>query len=127
MKRAVILIVVMTLLGAGTGIWMERSLQETCGWYLAQEEALRRLVEGDALADALQKQRYVHGRWQEESRKLNAMVSHHHTRSVDDALLSLTTALEHGWQKDALHSLDALHDSLMDLEMDMTLRWENVL
>lgn len=127
MKRAVILIVVMTLLGAGAGIWMERSLLETCDWYRTQEESLRQLVEADALADALQEQRYVHARWQGESRKLNAMVSHHHTRAVDEALLALGTALAHGWQREALHALDALYDSLQDLEMDMTLRWENVL
>lgn len=127
MKRAVILIMVMTLLGAGVGIWMELSVQETCGWYRAQEEALRQLVEADALSDALQEQRYIHARWQGESRKLNAMVSHHHTRAVDEALLALGTALEHGWQREALQALDALYDSLLDLEVDMTLRWENVL
>ena len=127
MKRAVILIVVMSLLGAGVGFWMEKSLQKTCGWYLEQEAALRQLVESGALADALQEQRYVHARWQEESQRLNALVSHHHTRSVDEALLALSTALEHGWQKDALRALDLLYDSLADLVMDMSLRWENVL
>ncbi|MBE5795000.1 MAG: DUF4363 family protein [Clostridiales bacterium] len=127
MRRAVILIVVMCLVGLSAGVWMEQSLRESCGWYRAQGEMLRNLVTAEALSEALQKEAYVQAHWQGEVRKLNALVSHHHTRAVDDALLKLTTSLEMGWQKEALLSLDALRDALDDLEMDMTLRWENVL
>lgn len=127
MWRAVILIVVMVLLGGGVGIWMETSLRDTCHSYLVQGEQVRQLVKADALSEALQEQAFLFASWQGEVRKLNALVSHHHTRAVDEALLKLTTALEMGWQKEALLALDAFSDSLVDLEADMTLRWENVL
>ena len=127
MKRSVILILVMTLLGTGVGLWMENSLRETCQWYLGQAMALRQMVEADALQDALLEQAYLYARWQGEAQKLNAMVSHHHTRAVDEAMLKLATTLEMGWQLEAMLSLDALQFSLEELEADMTLRWENVL
>jgi len=127
MQRAVILLVVMTLLGVGLGIWMETGLSVVCHRYLAQAEVVRQLVETHALEEALQEERFLYASWQGESRKLNALVSHHHTRAVDEALLQLDTALHHGWQEEVLLALDALRFSLMDLETDMTLRWENVL
>ena len=115
MQRAVILLVVMTLLGVGLGIWMETGLSVVCQRYLAQAEVVRQLVETHALEEALQEERFLYASWQGESRKLNALVSH------------LDTALHHGWQEEVLLALDALRFSLMDLETDMTLRWENVL
>lgn len=127
MQRAVILLVVMTLLGVGLGIWMEMGLSAVCQRYLAQTEVVRQLVETDATEEALQEERFLYASWQGESRKLNALVSHHHTRAVDEALLQLDTALRHDWREEVLKALDALRFSLMDLETDMILRWENVL
>lgn len=127
MQRAVILLVVMTLLGVGLGIWMEMGLSAVCQRYLAQTEVVRQLVETDATEAALQEERFLYASWQGESRKLNALVSHHHTRAVDEALLQLDTALRHDWREEVLKALDALRFSLMDLETDMILRWENVL
>ena len=75
----------------------------------------------------MQEERFLYASWQGESRKLNALVSHHHTRAVDEALLQLDTALRHDWREEVLKALDALRFSLMDLETDMILRWENVL
>jgi hypothetical protein len=46
---------------------------------------------------------------------------------VDEALLHLDTALHNGWREEAILALDVLRFSLMDLETDMTLRWENIL
>jgi len=126
-KRSVILILVMTLLGTGVGLWMESSLRETCQWYIERAMGLRQLVEAGSLQEALQEQTYLYARWQGEAQKLNAMVSHHHTRAVDEAMMRLATALKMGWQIEALLSLDALQFSLVDLETDMTLRWENVM
>jgi len=126
-RRAVILILVMTLLGTGVGLWMEISLRSTCQQYLEQTRHIRQLAEAGALGEALQEQAYLYACWQGEVRGLNAIVSHHHTRAVDDALLKATTSLENGWQKEALLALDEVQDALEDLETDMTLRWENVL
>ena len=127
MQRAVILLVVMTLLGVGLGLWMETGLSTVCQRYLVQAEAVRRLVETNEMGEALEEERFLYASWQGESRKLNALVSHHHTRAVDEALLQLDTALHNGWREEVLLALDALRFSLMDLETDMTLRWENVL
>lgn len=127
MQRAVILLVVMTLLGVGLGLWMETGLSAVCQRYLVQAEAVRRLVETNEMGEALEEERFLYASWQGESRKLNALVSHHHTRAVDEALLQLDTALHNGWREEVLLALDALRFSLMDLETDMTLRWENVL
>ena len=127
MQRAVILLVVMTILGAGLGIWVETGLSAVCQRYLAQAEVVRQLVETYATEEALQEERFLYASWQGESRKLNALVSHHHTRAVDEALLHLDTALHNGWREEAILALDVLLFSLMDLETDMTLRWENIL
>lgn len=127
MRRAVILIVAMLVLGTAAGVWMQTALDRLCGHYLSEVEALRRLVEADRLAEAHTEQAYLFARWQGEKGKLKALVSHHHTRAADEALLLLTTALEQGWRKEALLSLDMLRDALEDLQGDVRLKWENVL
>ncbi len=127
MRRAVILILTMTLLGISTGLWMENSLRDTCWRYMGQAASVRQLVEERRLSEALEEQALLFAAWQGDVQRLNALVSHHHTRAVDEALLTLTTALEHGWQDEALLALDAVQFALNDLETDMTLRWENVL
>lgn len=127
MRRAVILILVMLVLGTAAGLWMQTALDRLCEDYLGRVEALRSLVEEDRLVEALTEQAYLFARWQGEEGKLKALVSHHHTRAADEALLRLTTALEHGWRKEALLSLDTLRDALEDLREDVRLMWENVL
>ena len=127
MKRAVILIVATVLLGTVAGLWMENSLGEICAEYLRAADEVRQLVLADAFSAALQEQAYLHARWQGEVGKLQALVSHHHTRAVEESLLTLATSLEEGWRREALLSLDALSEALRDLEEDMRLRWANVL
>ncbi|MBR4069103.1 MAG: DUF4363 family protein [Clostridia bacterium] len=127
MQRALILLTVTVLLGAAAGLWMETSLGGICDDYRSGAEEVRRLVLAGDLSAALQEQAYLHARWQGEVGRLQAMVSHHHTRAVEGALLTLATSLEEGWRRDALLSLDALSEALRDLEDDMRLRWENVL
>jgi len=126
-RRAVILILVMAVLGTVCGLWMERSLDGICAFYLEETEALRRLVKEGSLPQALERQAKLYARWQGEERKLKAMVSHHHTRAAAEALLALTTSLEEGWRMEALLRLDALEDALVDLRSDTRLKWENVL
>ena len=127
MQRALILITVTVLLGTAAGLWMENSLGEICEEYLRAAEGVRQLVLADDLSAALQEEAYLHARWQGQVNKLQALVSHHHTRAVEEALLTLATSLEEGWRKEALLSLDALSEALRDLEADMRLGWENVL
>lgn len=127
MQRALILIVVTVLLGTCAGLWMEHAIGRSCGIYLEEVYLLRTLVEQDRLPEALERQAQLYAAWQGEERRLKTMVSHHHTRAAAEALLTLTTALEQGWRREALLKLDALEDALRDLEGDMQLRWENVL
>lgn len=127
MRRAVLLILAMTLLGVAAGVWMEHSLCRICEGYLETAARLRVLVAEGRLEEALEEQQLLYGLWQREERRLKAMVSHHHTRAASEALLRLGTALAEGWRKEALLALDAFHDALADLESDMRLLWENVL
>ncbi len=127
MRRAVILIVVMTLLGIGLGTWMERSLQLCCRTYADSAGQIRQWLENGDTDRARQEEALLHSRWQEDESWLKMLVSHHHTRSVEESLVKLATSLEHGWYREALLALDAFSDALADLEDDMVLRWDNVL
>lgn len=127
MRRALILITVMMLLGTSVGLWMENRLGDICADYVARTEAVRELILSGRMEEAAEEQAYLFASWQGETRRLNAVVSHHHTRAVDEALLELSTALDEGWRLEALQALDAAQFALRDLESDMTLRWENVL
>ena len=127
MRRALILITVMTLLGTSVGLWMESRLGDICADYVARAEDVRNLIQSGRMEEAAVEQACLFACWQGETRRLNAMVSHHHTRAVDEALLALSTALEEGWRLEALQALDAAQFALRDPESDMTLRWENVL
>lgn len=127
MQRAVILLLATVLVGTAAGLWMENCLGDICADYLRATDVVRQLVLVGDLSAALQEQAYLHARWQGEVGKLQAMVSHHHTRAVDDSLVTLATSLQEGWRREALLSLDALSEALRDLDEDMRLRWQNVL
>lgn len=127
MRRAVILIVVMTLLGTGAGLWMERSLQRSCREYAHHAAQIRELLEAGDTDRAQQEEALLHAHWQGDERWLKTLVSHHHTRSVEEAMVRLVTSLEHGWYREALLALDAFSDALADLEDDLVLSWDNVL
>lgn len=127
MRRALILITVMLLVGTGSGLWMESWLSGICGEYLALTETVRSLILEGRTEEAAAEQAFLFASWQGVTRRLNGVVSHHHTRAVDEALLALSTAIEQGWRLEALEALDAAQFALRDLESDMTLRWENVL
>ncbi|MBE5801975.1 MAG: DUF4363 family protein [Clostridiales bacterium] len=127
MRRAIVLITVMTLLGVSLGIWMEYSLNRFVGEYLEQAEQVRRLTAEKRLDQALEEQAYMHARWQGEVGWLNCLISHHHTREVNEALLKLTTSLEEGWRKESLMALDELTDALADIREGVAFHWQNIL
>ena len=127
MRRALILITVMTLLGLSMGLWMESWLGGICAEYVAQTETVRKLILDNRMEEAAAEQAYLFAVWQGQTHRLNAVVSHHHTRAVDEALLNLSTALEEGWRQESLLALDAVQFALRELESDISLRWENVL
>ncbi len=127
MKRALILIVVITLSCFGLGAWLDHWQTETAYAYMRGARAVREAVLEGRGADARAEQAYLHALWQHDEPLLNALISHHHTRAVNTAMLELATALEQDWPDWALRALDALQDALDDVAVSDSARWENVL
>ena len=127
MKRAVILIITLTIFAVGFGLWMDITRRSVAGDYLQETEQMRRQLaygDMDVIRDA---QSNLQARWQKDSRWLNCVIDHHHTRAVSSALLQLSTALEQGWKEEALKAIDLLQDALKDIEESDFLRLDNVL
>lgn len=127
MKRAVILIITLTIFAVGFGLWMDITRRSVAGDYLQETEQMRRQLaygDMDVIRDA---QSNLQVRWQKDSRWLNCVIDHHHTRAVSSALLQLSTALEQGWKEEALKAIDLLQDALKDIEESDFLRLDNVL
>lgn len=127
MKRAVILIITLTIFAVGFGLWMDITRRSVAEDYLQETEQMRRQLaygDMDVIRDA---QSNLQARWQKDSRWLNCVIDHHHTRAVSSALLQLSTALEQGWKEEALKAIDLLQDALKDIEESDFLRLDNVL
>lgn len=127
MKRAVILIITLSIFALGFGLWMDLTQRSVARDYLQETEQMRRQLaygEMDVLREA---QNHLYERWQKDSRWLNCLIDHHHTRAVSSALLQLSTALEQGWKEEALQAIDLLQDALNDIEESDFPRLDNVL
>lgn len=127
MRRAIILIVVMTALSVGFGLWADFSQRALAHRYLDDTARLRALVEAGELERARNEQAYLHALWERDVKQLNFLISHHHTRAVTSAMLELTTALEHDWKDEAIRALDKLGDALEDVAVGDFPCWENIL
>ena len=127
MKRAIWLICTLTLLCVAAGVWTDSAQSGTARRYMAQLPALRALVQAEDFPTALERQSELHALWQGDALWLNKIVSHHHTRAVDGALLSLATALEEGWRTEALQALDALYGALGEITSSDSFLLENIL
>ena len=106
MRRAVTLIVVLTALCLGLGLWLDLE---------SRMEA------------AAHEQAYLHARWQYDAGWLNFLIGHHHTRAVTSAMLHLSTALEQRWQDESLRALDEAVDALSEVESSDFATLENIL
>lgn len=127
MRRAVTLVVVLTALSFGLGLWADLCQQSTAREYLGALSGLRALVEDGRLEEAAHEQAYLHALWQHDSKWLNCLTSHHHTRAVNTAMLKLSTALEQRWRDEALQALDEAQDALGDIENSDFATVENIL
>jgi len=127
MKRAVILIVVLSISAIGLGLWMDLTQRSIARDYLQETEQMRRqLLYGDM--EVLRNgQSHLQDRWRKDSRWLNCLIDHHHTRAVSAALLKLSTALEQGWQGEAFQALDLLRDAFTEIGESDFPRLDNVL
>lgn len=127
MRRALALIISLTMLSFGLGIWVDMSQRHTARGYLDALEAVRAAVLAGRMEQAAGEQAYVHARWQHDARWLNFLIGHHHTRSVTTAMTELSTALEQGWRSEALRALDRVNDALGDIENSDFATLENIL
>lgn len=127
MRRAIILIVTMLVLSIGFGLWMDLSQRAVAREYLGSAEVVRTLLITGESEKAAEEQAYLHAKWQHDAMWLNRLISHHHTRAVTTAMVELATALEQGWQDEALRALDKLNDALKDVEESDFPSLENIL
>ena len=115
MKRAYILIVVLTLLTFGSGLWLDHVQKQTAENYARQISMVRQQVEEGRMQEAAREQAYIHALWQNDVRWLNILVDQQHTRNATNAMIRLSTALEKGWQQEALMALDELLAAFQEL------------
>ena len=127
MKRAITLICVLTLVCVGAGTWLDVTQTRTAQQYRDALPALRSALLTDRYDDAYLQQAELHARWQNDEHWLNGVISHHHTRAVNLAMVQLATAIEQQWRDEALRALDLLEDALLDVEQSDSFRLENVL
>ena len=127
MKRALILIVLLTLITFGCGSWLDHLQQKAAQQYLDGFHAVRRLIEADDMAAAEREQAYLHALWQKDAHWLNVLLDHHHTRDVESAMRHVATALQERSRIQALLAMDELTDALEEVaERDVALV-ENIL
>ena len=127
MRRALILIMTITLLAFGFGWRMDKLQHDTALAYLEQLDTVRQSVLSGDLDAARAKQAYLHAMWQHDAHWLNCLVDHHHTRDVDGAMLRLATALQEENRILSLLLLDETMDALAEVaERDLAVV-ENIL
>lgn len=127
MRRALILIIGLTVLTFGLGIWTDLRQRDTADRYIGMLEEVRADVLAMRMNEALREQAYVYALWQQDSAWLNCLISHHHTRAVNSAMLHLGTALEMEWQQEALIALDEAYGALVEVRDGEFAKVRNIL
>jgi len=127
MKRALFLIIGLTLFTFGSGWWLDHLQQNTAAKYLDGLYTIRELILADDPSSALREQAYLHALWEHDSHWLNALWDHHHTRDVEAGMRRLATALQEKSRLDALFATDDLTDSLEEIAQQNMAFWENML
>lgn len=127
MRRAIILIITLTLFTFGFGWRMDKLQHDTAIRYLNDLSAIRDMVMRGDMPAARAEQAYVHALWQHDAHWLNWLIDHHHTRDVDGAMARLASALEMEDKLESLLLLDETMDALEEVaERDMAVI-ENIL
>ena len=127
MKRALILIIVLSIGTFGCGIWLDRLQTRTALKYLDGVETIRQSIWDNRMDDARREQAYWHAMWQHDSGWLNCLISHHHTRNVNAGMMAMATALEGGWQTESLEAVDETAVALLEIACSDLALWENIL
>ena len=127
MRRALILILVLTAGTFGSGWWLDHLQQHTAENYMAKLAQVRAMVLDGSMEKARKEEAHLHALWQHDSAWLNCLVDHHHTRDISSALLKLSTALERNWADEALRAMDEALDALGEVAESELPKWENIL
>jgi len=127
MKRALTLIITLTLLTFGCGWWLDSLQRSTALNYLERLQTLRDGIRAEEMDDALRRLTALHSQWQEDAHWLNLLSDHHNTRDVDGILQRLTTALEENNRLTALLILDEAIDTLEEVAQKDHYPLENIL
>ena len=127
MRRALILIIVLSLLSFGGGLWLDHLQQQTAITYLHKLALIQTQIKQDQTAAALHELSLFHSAWQHDAHWLNYLLDHHHTRDVESSLRHLSTALNEHDRTQALLAADELTDALEEVaQRDLPL-WENIM
>ena len=127
MKRALILIIVLSALTFGGGWLLDDLQQNTAMRYLKDLHSIRQFIKANELDTALHEQARLHARWEDDSHWLNALWDHRHTREVEASICRLATTLEEGNRLHALLAMDELVDALEEVAQRNMAFWENIM
>lgn len=127
MRRALLLILLLTAFTFGCGLSLDHLQQKTALRYLDDLHAVRVLVLEGQMDSAAREQAYLHALWQRDAKWLNCLIDHHHTRDVEGAFLKLATAMEQRWPDEALTAIDEASDALDEVARSDQPCWENIL
>ena len=116
MRRALFLIITLTTICLGSGLWLDARQTAVAQECIRLLEGIRQQALAGQFAGALEDERFFHARWQQESQWLKCLISHEYIHAVDEPLLRLGTALEQGWLEEALLASDEVFGALKDLE-----------
>lgn len=115
MRRAIILIITLSLFSFGSGFYLDHLRHQTGLAYIQDVESLRHLLIAGRWQDAQSHEAFLTVRWQRDAHWLKCLISHQHIREIDSALLHLSTALSHRWLDEALPALDEAYSSFLEI------------
>lgn len=125
MKRAIILITVLTLGCLACALTVDLLQHHTAKAYLAEMPALREMALAEDWRQARTRHKQLQEDWERQAVLLDCLISHEHTREVAAQIGALETAIDMGWQEEVLRALDALTAALEHIETGEFCRWEN--
>ena len=127
MRRALILILTLSLLTFGGGLWLDHLQQKTALAYLDQLSLIRQLIVEDDMEGAISGQTELHTAWQKDAHWLNTLLDHHHTRDVEAALRHLSTSLQEQDRMQSLLAMDEVIDAFEEVAQRDMAAWENIM
>ena len=127
MRRALILILILSGISFCGGMWLDHLQQQTAETYLEKLMLIQACIRQNQADAALQQLSHFHSTWQHDAHWLNYVLDHHHTRDVESSMRQLATALQEHNRTESLLAADELTDALEEIaQRDLPL-WENIM